>query len=168
MQESVRGCDVFLVQPTAPPVNDNLMELLLCIDACRRASARSITAVLPYYGYARADRKTAGRESIAAKLTANLITEAGADRVLAMDLHSGQTVGDTHEQPWPACSCTRPRRRPRSCLRFLTHPAALTASCLLPATLTPHAPLLLTHPATLTPCRWDTLTSRWTMCTGRP
>lgn len=93
VQESIRGCDVFLVQPTCPPVNDHLMELLITIDACRRASARSITAVLPYYGYARADRKTQGRESIAAKLTANLITEAGADRVLAMDLHSGQCVG---------------------------------------------------------------------------
>ena len=91
--ESVRGADVFLVQPTSPPVNDHFMELAVMIDACRRASARSITAVIPYYGYARADRKTQGRESIAAKLTANLLTEAGADRVLAMDLHSGQTVG---------------------------------------------------------------------------
>jgi len=91
--ESIRGCDVFLVQPTCPPVNDNLMELLVMVDACRRASARSITAVLPYFGYARADRKTQGRESIAAKLTANILTEAGADRVLAMDLHSGQCVG---------------------------------------------------------------------------
>lgn len=91
--ESIRGADVFLVQPTSPPVNDHFMELAVMIDACRRASARSITAVIPYYGYARADRKTQGRESIAAKLTANLITEAGADRVLAMDLHSGQTVG---------------------------------------------------------------------------
>jgi ribose-phosphate pyrophosphokinase len=78
--ESIRGCDVFLIQPTCPPVNDHLMELLVMIDACKRASARSITAVIPYYGYARADRKTQGRESIAAKLTANLITEAGADR----------------------------------------------------------------------------------------
>lgn len=93
VQESIRGCDVFLIQPTCPPVNDNLMELLVMIDACRRASARSITAVIPYYGYARADRKVMGRESIAAKLTANIITEAGAHRVLAMDLHSGQTVG---------------------------------------------------------------------------
>eukprot|EP00951_Prasinocladus_malaysianus_P001113 scaffold7827_cov42-Prasinocladus_malaysianus.AAC.1 len=91
--ESIRGCDVFLIQPTAPPVNDNLMELLVMIDACKRASARSVTAVIPYFGYARADRKTQGRESIAAKLTANLLTEAGADRVLAMDLHSGQCVG---------------------------------------------------------------------------
>ena len=77
-QESIRGCDVFLVQPSCPPVNDHLMELLVMIDACKRASARSITAVIPYYGYARADRKTQGRESIAAKLTANLLTEAGA------------------------------------------------------------------------------------------
>ncbi|KIY99467.1 ribose-phosphate pyrophosphokinase, partial [Monoraphidium neglectum] len=74
--ESIRGADVFLVQPTSPPVNDHFMELAVMIDACRRASARSITAVVPYYGYARADRKTQGRESIAAKLTANLITEA--------------------------------------------------------------------------------------------
>jgi len=93
VQESIRGCDVFLIQPTCPPVNDNLMELLVMIDACRRASARSITTVIPYYGYARADRKVLGRESIAAKLTANLITKAGADRVLAIDLHSGQCVG---------------------------------------------------------------------------
>ena len=80
-QESIRGCDVFLVQPTSPPVNDHLMELLVTIDACRRASARSITAVIPYFGYARADRKTHGRESIAAKLVANILTEAGAPRV---------------------------------------------------------------------------------------
>ncbi|XP_058073450.1 ribose-phosphate pyrophosphokinase 1-like isoform X1 [Magnolia sinica] len=93
LQESVRGCDVFLVQPTCPPANENLMELLIMIDACRRASARTITAVIPYFGYARADRKTQGRESIAAKLVANLITEAGANRVLACDLHSGQSMG---------------------------------------------------------------------------
>ncbi|KAJ4747919.1 Ribose-phosphate pyrophosphokinase [Rhynchospora pubera] len=93
LQESVRGCDVFLVQPTCPPVNENLVELFVMIDACRRASARSITAVIPYFGYARADRKTQGRESIAAKLTANLITEAGANRVLVCDLHSGQSMG---------------------------------------------------------------------------
>ena len=91
--ESIRGCDVFLIQPTTPPVNDNMMELLITVDACKRASARSITAVLPYFGYARADRKTQGREAIAAKLSANIITGAGADRVLAMDLHSGQCVG---------------------------------------------------------------------------
>ncbi|KAF5952689.1 hypothetical protein HYC85_010633 [Camellia sinensis] len=93
LQESVRGCDVYLVQPTCPPANENLMELLIMIDACRRASAKNITAVIPYFGYARADRKTQGRESIAAKLVANLITEAGADRVLACDLHSGQSMG---------------------------------------------------------------------------
>lgn len=93
IQESIRGCDVYLMQPTCWPVNDHLMELLIMIDACRRASARQITAVLPYYGYARADRKTAGRESITAKLVANLITQAGANRVLAMDLHSAQIQG---------------------------------------------------------------------------
>jgi ribose-phosphate pyrophosphokinase len=93
IQESIRGCDVYLIQPTCRPVNDHLMELLIMIDACHRASARQITAVLPYYGYARADRKTAGRESITAKLAANLITQAGADRVLAMDLHSAQIQG---------------------------------------------------------------------------
>ncbi|CAI9095440.1 OLC1v1031395C1 [Oldenlandia corymbosa var. corymbosa] len=93
LQESVRGCDVFLVQSTCPPANENLMELLVMIDACRRASAKNITAVIPYFGYARADRKTHGRESIGAKLVANLITEAGADRVLACDLHSGQSMG---------------------------------------------------------------------------
>lgn len=92
-QESIRGCDVYLIQPCCHPVNDRLMELLIMIDACRRASARQITAVVPYYSYARADRKTAGRESITAKLVANLITEAGANRVLAMDLHSAQIQG---------------------------------------------------------------------------
>jgi ribose-phosphate pyrophosphokinase len=93
IQESIRGCDVYLIQPTCCPVNDHLMELLIMIDACRRASARQVTAVIPYYGYARADRKTAGRESITAKLVANLITEAGAGRILAMDLHSAQIQG---------------------------------------------------------------------------
>jgi ribose-phosphate pyrophosphokinase len=93
IQESIRGCDVYLIQPSCQPVNDHLMELLIMIDACRRASARQITAVIPYYGYARADRKTAGRESITAKLVANLITQAGADRILAMDLHAAQIQG---------------------------------------------------------------------------
>ena len=93
IQESIRGCDVYLIQPTCYPVNDHLMELLIMIDACRRASARQITAVIPYYGYARADRKTAGRESITAKLVANLMTKAGANRVLAIDLHSAQIQG---------------------------------------------------------------------------
>jgi ribose-phosphate pyrophosphokinase len=93
VQESIRGGDVYLIQPTCHPVNDHLMELLIMVDACRRASARQITAVIPYYGYARADRKTAGRESITAKLVANLITQAGANRVLAMDMHSAQIQG---------------------------------------------------------------------------
>jgi ribose-phosphate pyrophosphokinase len=93
IQESIRGRDVYIIQPTCHPVNDHLMELMVMIDACRRASASRITAVLPYYGYARADRKTAGRESITAKLVANLVTTAGADRVIAMDLHSAQIQG---------------------------------------------------------------------------
>jgi ribose-phosphate pyrophosphokinase len=93
IQESIRGADVYLIQPCCNPVNDHIMELLVMVDACRRASARQITAVIPYYGYARADRKTAGRESITAKLVANLITQAGANRVLAMDLHSAQIQG---------------------------------------------------------------------------
>ncbi|GAB4543207.1 MAG: ribose-phosphate pyrophosphokinase [Pleurocapsa sp.] len=93
IQESIRGADVYLLQPCCHPVNDSLMELMIVIDACRRASARQITPVIPYYGYARADRKTAGRESITAKLVANLITQAGASRVLAMDLHSAQIQG---------------------------------------------------------------------------
>ena len=93
VQESIRGCDVYLLQPTCRPVNDHLTELLIMIDACRRASARQITAVMPYFGYARADRKTAGRESITSKLVANLIVQSGADRVIAMDLHSAQIQG---------------------------------------------------------------------------
>jgi ribose-phosphate pyrophosphokinase len=93
IQESIRGCDVYLIQPCCHPVNDNLMELLIMIDACRRASCRQVTAVVPYYGYARADRKTAGRESITAKLVANLITQAGANRVITMDLHSAPIQG---------------------------------------------------------------------------
>lgn len=93
VQESIRGCDVYLIQPTCRPVNDHLTELLIMIDACRRASARQITAVLPYYGYARADRKTAGRESITAKLVANLLVQSGASRVISMDLHSAQIQG---------------------------------------------------------------------------
>ena len=93
IQQSIRGCDVFLIQPTCAPVNDSLMELMIMVDACKRASARQITAVIPYFGYARADRKTAGRESITAKLTANLLVQSGVDRVLAMDLHSAQIQG---------------------------------------------------------------------------
>jgi len=93
IQENVRGEDVFLVQSTAFPANDHLMELLIMIDAMRRSSARRITAVLPYFGYARQDRKAGGRTPISAKLVANLITEAGADRVLTLDLHAGQIQG---------------------------------------------------------------------------
>src|SRR3990167_8231511 len=88
INENVRGKDVFVVQPTCPPTNDNLMELLIIIDALRRASARRITAVIPYYGYARQDRKDQPRVPITAKLVANLITTAGANRVLTMDLHA--------------------------------------------------------------------------------
>ena len=93
IEEDVRGRDVFLIQPTSPSVNDNLMELLIMIDSCKRASASRITAVIPYFGYARSDRKDEGRVAIAAKLCANLITRAGADRVLAMDLHAAQIQG---------------------------------------------------------------------------
>jgi ribose-phosphate pyrophosphokinase len=93
INEDVRGRDVFLVQPTCPPVNDNVMELLIILDAFRRASARRITAVLPYYGYARQDRKDQPRVPITAKLMANIITVAGADRILTMDLHAQQIQG---------------------------------------------------------------------------
>ena len=93
IKETVRGCDVFLIQSTSSPVNDNLMELLVMIDACRRASASRITAVIPYFGYARQDRKARARDPITAKLVANLIEKAGADRVLTMDLHSSQVQG---------------------------------------------------------------------------
>ena len=93
INESVRGSDVFLVQSTCKPVNNNLMELLIMIDACRRASAGRITAVMPYFGYARQDRKAKSRDPISAKLVANMITAAGADRVLTMDLHAAQIQG---------------------------------------------------------------------------
>ncbi len=91
--ENVRGEDVFLIQSTSYPANDNLMELLICIDALRRASAKRITAVMPYFGYARQDRKPGPRTPISAKLVANLITTAGANRVLSIDLHAGQIQG---------------------------------------------------------------------------
>ena len=93
INENVRGEDVFVIQPTCPPVNDHLMELLVMIDAFKRASARRITAVLPYYGYARQDRKVAGRAPISAKLVADLLEAAGVNRVLALDLHAGQIQG---------------------------------------------------------------------------
>lgn len=93
ISETVRGSDVFLVQSTCDPVNNNLMELLIMIDACRRASAGRITAVIPYFGYARQDRKSKARDPISAKLVANLLTTAGADRILTMDLHATQIQG---------------------------------------------------------------------------
>jgi ribose-phosphate pyrophosphokinase len=93
IDEDVRGRDIFLVQPTCPPVNENLMELLIMLDSFKRASAARITAVLPYYGYARQDRKDVGRVPISAKLVANLVTTAGANRVLALDLHAAQIQG---------------------------------------------------------------------------
>lgn len=93
IDESVRGKDVYLVQSTSDPVNDNLMELLIMIDALRRASARTVNIVIPYYGYARQDRKTRAREPITAKLVADMIQTAGADRVLSLDLHAPQIQG---------------------------------------------------------------------------
>ncbi len=93
LNETVRGADVFLIQSTCKPVNDHLMELLVMIDACRRASADRITAVIPYFGYARQDRKAKSRDPISAKLVANMLTAAGADRILTMDLHAAQIQG---------------------------------------------------------------------------
>src|ERR1700677_2378097 len=93
IQENVRGSDVFIIQSTSFPANDHLMELLIIIDSLRRDSARRITAVVPYFGYARQDRKSGSRTPISAKLVANLITHAGADRVLTVDLHAGQIQG---------------------------------------------------------------------------
>ena len=93
IKESVRGCDVFVIQSTSMPVNDNLMELLLILDACKRASAGRITAVIPYFGYARQDRKARARDPISAKLVADILQAAGASRVLTMDLHSSQLQG---------------------------------------------------------------------------
>ncbi len=93
IEESVRGCDIFVIQPTSPPANDHLMELLIMIDALHRASAERVTAVIPFYGYCKQDRKTKGREPISAKLVANLLVTAGVDRILTMDLHAGQIQG---------------------------------------------------------------------------
>ena len=93
IEESIRGKDIFIIQPTCQPVNDSLMELLVMADACKRASAHNITAVVPYYAYARQDRKNRGREPISAKLVANLMTAAGINRVLTVDLHAGQIQG---------------------------------------------------------------------------
>ena len=104
INENVRGEDSFIIQPTSFPTNDNLMELLVMIDALKRGSARRITAVIPYYGYARQDRKSGPRTPISAKLVANLITTAGADRVLTIDLHAGQIQGffDVPTEKMPA------------------------------------------------------------------
>jgi len=93
IEEDIRGRDIYLIQPTCPPTNDHLMQLLVMIDSCKRASAERVTAVIPYFGYARQDRKDEGRVPITAKLVANLITRAGADRVLTMDLHAAQIQG---------------------------------------------------------------------------
>src|SRR5882724_10834668 len=93
IHENVRGEDVFVIQPTSYPANDHLMELLVALDALKRSSARRVTAVVPYYGYARQDRKSGPRTPISAKLVANMITAAGADRVLTLDLHAGQIQG---------------------------------------------------------------------------
>lgn len=93
IQESVRGCDVFVIQPTCPPVNENIMELLIVLDALKRASAEKITIVMPYFGYGRQDRKAAGREPITAKLVADLLCNSGANRILALDLHATQIMG---------------------------------------------------------------------------
>ena len=93
IEECVRGDNVYVIQSTSAPVNDNLMEMLIMVDALKRASARNITVVVPYYGYARQDRKTRGREPISAKLVADLLGTAGVTRVVTMDLHAGQTQG---------------------------------------------------------------------------
>jgi len=93
INENIRGNSIFVVQSTSTPVNDNLMELLICIDALRRSSAKNITAVIPYFGYARQDRKVVPRTAISAKLVSNLITKAGANRILSVDLHAGQIQG---------------------------------------------------------------------------
>ena len=93
INENIRGNSIFLIQSVSSPANDNLMELLLCVDALKRSSAKNITAVIPYFGYARQDRKVAPRTSISAKLVSNLITKAGADRIVTVDLHAGQIQG---------------------------------------------------------------------------
>ena len=93
INENIRGNSIFIIQSVSSPANDNLMELLLCIDALKRSSAKNITAVIPYFGYARQDRKVVPRTSISAKLVSNLITKAGADRIVTIDLHSGQIQG---------------------------------------------------------------------------
>ena len=100
INENVRGQDVYLIQSTSKPANDHLIELLICVDALKRASAKQITAVMPYFGYARQDRKPGPRTPISAKLVANLITTAGANRVLTIDLHAGQIQGFFWHTSW--------------------------------------------------------------------
>ena len=120
IHENVRGEDVFVIQSTSYPANDNLMELLITLDALRRASARRVTAVIPYFGYARQDRKTGPRTPISAKLVANLITEAGANRVLTMDLHAGADPGLLRH---PGGQPVSPRRCSRATSRNATRAA---------------------------------------------
>ena len=116
ISESIRGKDIFIIQPTSYPVNDNLMELLIMADACKRASAHSITAVVPYYAYARQDRKTRGREPISAKLVANLMTTAGVTRVVTVDLHAGRSRASSTSQSitWQLLRSSRITSAPRS------------------------------------------------------
>jgi ribose-phosphate pyrophosphokinase len=116
IHENIRGEDVFVIQSTAYPANDHLMELLITLDALRRSSARRVTAVVPYFGYARQDRKSGPRTPISAKLVANLITQAGADRVLTLDLHAGQIQG-FFDIRWTTCT---PRRCSRATSRSAT------------------------------------------------
>jgi len=106
IEETVRGHDVFVIQPTCPPVDENLMELLIMIDAFKRASANNIAVVIPYYGYARQDRKAKGRDPITAKLVANLLTIAGATRIMTVDLHAEQVQGFLIFQ-WIICGVFR-------------------------------------------------------------
>ncbi len=106
IEENVRGADVFVIQPTCPPVDHNLMQLLIMLDALKRASPRRLTAVIPYYGYAKQEKKSAGREPITAKLVANLITIAGANRILTLDLHSPAIEGSLIFL-WTTCAVVR-------------------------------------------------------------
>jgi ribose-phosphate pyrophosphokinase len=106
VEESARGTDVFIVQPTCSPVNDNLMELLIMIDAFRRASAQRVTVVLPYYGYGRQDKKIKPREPVTARLVADLIQEAGASRVVCVDLHAGRSRAFSGSR-WTTCTPAR-------------------------------------------------------------
>ena len=125
IQENVRGSDVFVIQSTSYPANDHLMELLIITDALRRASARRITAVIPYFGYARQDRKAGPRTPISAKLVANLITHAGADRVMTLDLHAGQIQGFFD---WPSSASGHATRWAMTSRSILTRRAARSSA----------------------------------------